>query len=89
MKQLEKLLKQKKFPAHCNVWLGTEVERECERENERENVCVRALAEEMENENVASGEEESVESDELGSWLVVKFPSHLRHPFALFISTPH
>ena len=73
----------------CNVWLYREVERECERENERENACVRALAEEMENENVASGEEESIESEELGSWLVVKLPSHLQHPFLLFICMPH
>ena len=57
-----------------------------------ERVCVcQGTGGEYRERNVASGEEESVESEELGSWLVVKLlklPSHLRHPFLLFICMP-
>ena len=64
----------------------------CVKGRMRERVCAcQGTGGEYREQSVATDEEESVESEELGSSLVVKLlklPSHLRHPFLLFICIP-
>ena len=58
--------------SNCNAWLCREVEREteCERENERVNVCVRALAENIENEMLLVAKKKALKVKSLGvGWL--------------------
>ena len=74
-------------------YIDIEGERVCVKERMGERVCVcQGTGGEYREQSVATDEEESVESEELGSSLVVKLlklPSHLRHPFLLFICMPH